>query len=396
MFGLQFSTGYSGVLAGTLVLLAWCLVPRVTVSAEPVADPAYVAQERLATAYAHVELLWVLTGEYPQSVEAVAKPGLHSLFPSLRADALNDPWSVYGQPFRYRVTDAGPQLASIGPDQRWGGWQGEDTFFGLDDLTATARTIPQLVRDYLHSVYCVERQRGRLAYPSPRVEFPSVVHVTPAKVEAMGLRKAHAPLGSLEQGNVSTYLEQEWHVQMFLRPLALSNRFTGLKTALPAAYLGSRPTLGGVAGALAEASPFWTAANVIREDAWVLYQPLDVSSAACAFDAIVSLEEYAAAMDALATMVAFCQEDLSDAILVFAQAHLTDEQLGRLEEALRRMFGEEHISARVVGDDIVVTGFRSLSQLFFAVDALGAIAPPIDTFLDLRKKLAERAVDSPR
>jgi len=357
-------------------------------SEEPVASPAHLASKRLTIAYAHLELQWALTGEYPKAIDAVVKPGRQSLLPQLEPSAVTDPWSAYGHPFRYRMTKAGPKLASIGPDQGWGNWGKGDSFFGCDDLIASPRTMPGLVEDYMHCVYCMERQRGRLVYPRPRVAFPSMGDVAPAKVKEMGLRKAHAPLGALDEKTIATYLEQEWNVKPFLRPFGLTSGFTGLETPLPPAYLDSCPTLRAVVGALAEASSCWVKVNVLSEKSWVMEQLPDGLATDFALGAIASLEEYAATKDNLGAMP-LGEEELCTSILVFEQAHLTEEQLARLEGALKRIFGEERITMHVLGDDVLLTGFRSLSALFFAADVLGAKAPPIDEFFKLRQKLAE-------
>jgi len=342
----------------------------------PQATPSHAAQVRLVRLYADIQLRWALSGSYVKSLDELVtgKPGDARTDPS----AFADPWSKRGLYLRYRVTGEGPEIASIGPDRRWGDWEGEG-FFGRDDLVIGAETASTFIDEYLHSVYCLERESGRVTYPvcGDLVGDPLPLAVA----QQLLARKAKHRLDGLDLETVILFLWSEWNAGVPLPNVFLAERTTGLRLLCPWWFKGARPTFRDMLDCLAEASPTWLVWVAASDDSWIL-DFRQVSPDAMALMSVLSVREDKGVADRVTLMLSLHDYDPSKAFLFFPLGARVEKESAAKAQVAQRVLGP-HIVVEERDDRFVVSGFRTLSELFFVVDVLGADAPSGDESLRL-------------
>jgi hypothetical protein len=246
----------AGVIMIFASLRAFCADSSPTESGS--VNPEWEVCRRTAIAYFRAEMHWVFTGRYPASIQELCETNEDIPLPPLEGAEITDPCSLHGLVLRYRLSEDGPEVASIGPDRHWGGWE-PDSFFGMDDSHVSAITASAHLKQFLHASYCQALASGSVRYPVVLLKGEGIDPAAYRKIETR--RTLCEPVEVARLDEVAEALHTRFNMGVYVRERFFEQETTGLGACSAQAgtlSLASLPDALSVLGEPAPAGFSWT------------------------------------------------------------------------------------------------------------------------------------------
>lgn len=338
--------------------------------------PASVrAHARLAVVYFQAELWCTLTGEYPRELGdlVTSSPGV-PLKP-LGVKEIIDPFSAFGLPLRYRLTPDGPEVASVGPDRRWGGWPGQNSalLVGEDDIVYSPRNALYLGTRFMYAAYSEAIAKGTVQPPS--------VHVQVDSERRESLEKAvrdWRPGKALHPTSVPDLIDQlqsEWGISAAFERKCFESPTTGLGNLTVLGRELDITTLQMALSLLHEATP-----RVIDVLAW---EPPSVTvlcldswhRAEATFWQLMRQKEYAD----LHRIVERLGGYPGDFLVILPGDWFDDAAIERLSRLCERLFGQGRFGLYRTSRGVVITELRPWGDVYLLLNRFAEFVPDLPT-----------------
>ncbi len=351
--------------------------------------PMLESRIRLTIVYFQCELYWVFTGKYPKSLQELIYMKEDVPVGPLDAEMITDPYSKFGLPLRYRVTKNGPELISIGPDRRWGGWE-YDNFYSLDDIRINRANAIQMIKGYLHATYGEFVEKGIIKFPN--------VHIRSYTREG-GFRKLLEDFGKRETKSMAKAMNP----QEFLLKLRENDEITIYDNRIENEYL--TPAKTGInswspSGPDLRELSLYKAFCILKESTCE-YIELVVFDSSAIIDIDLEISEEGRAFWQLSNLPIYSNSfsrlgpqngmNIPDKMMVILPDKWFDENsLKKFKEVIDRLFAGEkekkHVYITTSG--IAVTHFGgSWSHIFFIVDRFPESVPKVKTYYKIRGEI---------
>ncbi len=334
---------------------------------------SFETTRRLALTYFYVEMHWVFGGSYPDTLRQLVQSSPRFPLGPLSPEVIVDPYSAYEIPLRYRVTDKGPEIAGIGPDGRWGGWQDHSpSFFGTDDVRIDRASAPVFLQRYMHATYCCGLLEDRI--PLLGIQIDGRWHHNKEIARRMSDRKPSAELQATDPDGFLQQMKAKLDVKVIKDiptqdPAAITQRVhTGMDSWLP-----KGPRLQGVRCSLWEAFLILqeSTSAVLAVDLWgrqtaILKAYLPEEGDYLAYVALLTQAKFDDMRWFL--MEEHAVRDIS--VIVFPRQWFDEDGIARLRQAVARLVPSKVLTVRETEGGVVIAGFPSYEYRFFFADNL--------------------------
>lgn len=354
--------------------------------------PAFEVQRRLAIVYFQLELHWVMRGKYPKSLRELVIQSPSFPFPTLKADLIVDPYSAYRLPLRYRVTDNGPELASIGPDRRWGGWPSERhvNFYSLDDVRLTRASLKGCFQRYMHATYFQAVANEKIPRVPTGTDYLSVKPKDPSDVNRfLRSRIAKTQISASHPRALADQMTRAFNMLGppsrgdFVRP-----ELAGYDCWPPRGPCLDRVSLYDAVGVLLESTPYWVQLTLLDEQSVL---ETDRSHGHIDHEELYSFyglvpEELSASVTMLISYFPYEPHRITT---VFPSGWLNDEQLDRLRTVLARFARDTAPQVGRTESGIALYWLDPYGMVFFFIDRFGDHVLDWATTLELHEEFPE-------
>ncbi len=360
-----------------------CVVSSAAES-DPV-NPQWEVCRRTVIAYFQAEMHWVFTSRYPASIQELCEANEHIPLPPLEDSQITDPCSLHGLVLRYRLSEDGPEVASIGPDRRWGGWKA-DSFFGKDDSYVGASTAPDNLKQFLHASYCLALASGSVQYPVVLLKGEGIDAAAYRDIEAR--RTVREPVEVARLDEVAEALRTRFDVGIHISERFFEQETTGLGACFAQAKAASLASLSDALSVLGEACSGWVQLDVWSKKGIVL---VIRDWPAVSYELKAFWEMLSARTDAKMRGLESMMADLGpSAVMVLLPAPwFDDESYRRFGIACQRMLGTEERVVWRIAAGICVTGFEEWSQAYFFAERFREFLPSGHDWLEARRQLRQ-------
>lgn len=346
------------------------------------ASTVWEAHRRATVVFFRAQMRWVFSGQYPSSLlELCNADEDHPVCVATKSELI-DPCSSQGLLLRYRLSGTAPEVASIGLDHRWGGWEGR-LFFGEDDICVSTQTAPSHLRQFLHTTYCQAVASGLLQYPSVILEGEDVDTAT---YSAICARIAGDPVDTNRIEPVVEALCNQLGLTVVDGAKSFEEATTGLRDCFAERRPPQRLSFTEALLILAESCPAW-----LRLEVWsskgialeIRHLP-PVSDDQQAFWEMLSAQTDAEVMRLRGMMTDFGP---SAVMVILPAPWFDDESYRRFVIVCHRLLGTHEQVVHRIPAGICVTGFESWSHAYFFVEMFGEFLPSAHDWLEARNQL---------
>lgn len=334
------------------------------------ASISFEANRRLAVTYMQLEMWWVFKGRYPKSLQSLIEKSPGCPLDPLDAEAILDPYSSHGFPFRYRVTTQGAELASVGPDRRWGGWG--DTavsFFIQDDIRITPQNVYHVAWRYMHSMYCQAVAEEALKWPVVSVQ--SSERQAPLREEAVRDWIPEKALHADSPEDLLRQMVQRWGLRAAIDKGELGASTIGFETWAPGGPELGQVSLQTALSALQEATPMVLEVFAWKPPSILLTSHEPPVAEAFAFWELMAQEDYMR----LLPKIEHTASGPEDIVLLLPSAWFHENAATRMNEALSRLFGSERQAVFPTSTGIAISRIPSWSDAFLLLNQLREFVP---------------------
>jgi len=374
------------ITAGVMAIFA--SLPPSCVASSPIescaTNPQWEACRRTAMVFFQAQMRWAFAGRYPSSLQELCQVNEGTPIGPLAKSQIADPCSLHGLLLRYRLSEGGPEVASIGPDRRWGGWQASP-FFGEDDTHVSALTARSNLEQFLHATYCQAVASGCVQYPTVLLKGRDADAATYNTIQARVVRH---PVEVAQVADVAEALRAELGVTIAAGAEFFEQEATGLRGCFAQGKTSVLFSFSEAVSILGESCPAWLHFEVWSPKGIALeirhWSPTPDEEEA--FWQMLSPQTDPKMRQLRSVMADFGP---SATMVLLPEQWFDDDSYARFATACQRVLGTKEQVVYRIPAGVCVTGFEGWSQAYFFAEEFKEFLPSSHDWLEARDQLRQ-------